>query len=391
MKSLPQFWKNPLEALLFIAILLMLFGTVNVFSASFVAAGQQYHDSYFYIKRHLMVLGFGLLSLFICAKLDYRRLKGRPLTYLMIGTVIILALVPYIGLAANGATRWIRLIGINFQPSEVAKLTMVLLSAAYLGPRLDRKRRITLISGPVIIAFIMGLLVIRQPDMGTAVVIVSLCLVLYMIVGIPREQVLFLCLSCAGLCLYLVYAATYRAERIAAWIDPWAYQQGIGYQAVQSQLAIGSGGLLGTGLGLGSSKFYYLPEAHTDFAFAVLSQEMGFVGALCVILLFTAVGVYGIRIALKAPDGFGTVLGLGLTLLIVGQAVVNMAMVAGLIPIIGVPLPFISYGGTSLIVNLTAIGMLISIGRRSRGAKQVSEVKSPEPQQRKRRLTLIRR
>jgi cell division protein FtsW len=391
MKSLPQFWKNPLEALLFIAILLVLFGTVNVFSASFVAAGQQYHDSYFYIKRHLMVLGFGLLSLFICAKLDYRRLKGRPLTYLMIGTVIILALVPYLGLAANGATRWIRLLGINFQPSEVAKLTMVLLSAAYLGPRLDRKRRITLISGPVIIAFIIGLLVIRQPDMGTAVVIVSLCLVLYIVAGIPREQALFLCLSCAGLCLYLVYAAAYRAERIAAWIDPWAYQQGIGYQAVQSQLAIGSGGLLGTGLGLGSSKFYYLPEAHTDFAFAVLSQEMGFAGALCVILLFTAVGVYGIRIALKAPDGFGMVLGLGLTLLIVGQAVVNMTMVAGLIPIIGVPLPFISYGGTSLIVNLTAIGMLISIGRRSLGVKQVSEVKSSEPQQPKRRLTLIRR
>lgn len=390
-RSLPQFWKNPLEALLVVTTLLVLLGTVNVFSASFVAASQQYHDSYFYVKRHVMVLGFGLLSLFICAKVDYRRWKGRSLTYVMIGTVIILVLVHYIGLDANGAKRWIRLVGINFQPSEVAKLTVVLLSAAYLGPRLDRKKTITLLSRPVIVAFIMGLLVLRQPDMGTAVVIVGLCLVLYIIAGIPREQTLLLCASCAGLCLYLVYAATYRAERIAAWIDPWAYQQGIGYQAVQSQLAIGSGGLLGTGLGLGSSKFYYLPEAHTDFAFAVLSQEMGFVGAFCVILLFIAVGAYGIRISLKAPDGFGTVLGMGLTLLIVGQAAVNMTMVAGLIPIIGVPLPFISYGGTSLIVNLTAIGMLISIGRRSVFSRQGRAISSPESQKSKRRLTLIRR
>lgn len=390
MKSMPQFWKNPIEALLFIAAVLVLFGTVNVFSASFVSAGQQYHDSYFYVKRHLMVLGFGLVSLFICAKLDYRRWKGSSLTYVMIGTLIVLVLVPYIGLDANGAKRWIRLIGINFQPSEVAKLTVVLLAAAYLGPRLDRKRAITLLSRPVIVSFIMGLLVLRQPDMGTAVVIVSLCLILYILAGIPRDQILFLCVSCAGLCLYLVYAAAYRAERIAAWIDPWAYQQGIGYQAVQAQLAIGSGGLLGTGLGLGSSKFYYLPEAHTDFAFAVLSQEMGFVGVLCIIFLFTVIGVYGVRIALKAPDGFGTVLGIGLTLLIVGQAVVNIAMVAGLIPVIGVPLPFISYGGTSLIVNLTAIGMLVSIGRRSVFNKRVGESKSSEERQPKRRLTLLR-
>jgi len=388
-KPLPQFWKNPVEALLFVAILLVLFGTVNVFSASFVSAGQQYHDSYFYVKRHLMVLGFGLFSLVFCAKVDYRRWKGRPLNYIMIGTLVILALVPYIGLDANGAKRWIRLIGVNFQPSELAKLTVVLLSAAYLGPRLNRKRAITLLSRPVIVAFIMGILVLKQPDMGTAVVIVGLCLMLYLLTGLPRQQILFLCSSCVALCFYLVYAAAYRAERIAAWLDPWAYQQGIGYQAVQSQLAIGSGGLFGTGLGLGSSKFYYLPEAHTDFAFAVLSQEMGFIGALAVILLFTILGIYGIRIALKAPDGFGTILGLGLTLLIVGQAVVNMTMVAGLIPIIGVPLPFISYGGTSLIVNLTAIGMLMSIGRHVPTDIPANAVKSSEPP-RKRRLTLIR-
>ncbi|MBU2700557.1 cell division protein FtsW [Sporomusaceae bacterium BoRhaA] len=389
-KTIPRFWKNPIEALLVITFLLIMFGVINVFSASFVVAGQQYHDSYFYVKRHLMVLVLGLIGLYVCAKLDYHRLKGRPLVYLMFGTLIVLLLVPHIGLDANGAKRWIRLGGINFQPSEVAKLTVVLLSAAYLGPKLDGKRAISLLSTPVFVSCALGFLVLKQPDMGTATVIVGLCLILYILAGIPHDQTIGLCVFFAALCLYLVYAATYRAERIAAWIDPWAYQQGIGYQAVQSQLAIGSGGLLGTGLGLGSSKFYYLPEAHTDFAFAVLSQEMGFVGAVLVLLLFTAIGAYGVRIALKAPDGFGMVLGMGLTLLVAGQAIANIAMVAGLIPVTGVPLPFISYGGTSLVVNLTAIGIMINIGRRGLG-KQVSEDKSFPASPQKHRLKLIRR
>lgn len=389
-KTIPKFWKNPIEALLVVTFLLIMFGVINVFSASFVAAGQQYHDSYFYVKRHLMVLVLGLIGLYICANLDYHRLKGRPLVYLMFGTLIVLLLVPHIGLDANGAKRWIRLGGINFQPSEVAKLTAVLLSAAYLGPKLDDKRAISLLSIPVVVSCVMGFLVLKQPDMGTATVIVGLCLILYILAGIPHEQTVCLCVFFAALCLYLVYAATYRAERIAAWIDPWAYQQGIGYQAVQSQLAIGSGGLFGTGLGLGSSKFYYLPEAHTDFAFAVLSQEMGFVGAVLVLLLFTAIGAYGVRIALKAPDGFGTVLGMGLTLLIVGQAVSNIAMVSGLIPVTGVPLPFISYGGTSLVVNLTAIGIMINIGRRGL-CRQAGEEASLPASPQKHRLKLIRR
>lgn len=395
-KSIPRFWRNPLEALFVVAFLLVLIGTVNIFSASFVAAGQEYHDSYFYVKRHVMIFGLGLISLVFCALQDYHRWRGRPLTYLMMGTLLVLALVPYMGLDANGAKRWIRLAGISFQPSEAAKLTAVLLSAAYLGPRLDHRRYISLISQPVLIAGVMALMVLKQPDMGTAVVIVGLSLFLYILAGIPRQQLLVLIVSFGGLCLYLVYAAAYRAERIAAWIDPWTYQQGIGYQIVQSLLAIGSGGLLGSGLGMGSSKFYYLPEAHTDFAFAILCQEMGFAGALCVIFLITVIGIYGVRIAIKAPDGFGLMMGLGLTTLIVGQAAANIAMVTGIIPVMGIPLPFISYGGTSLLVNLTAIGMLISIGRRGAALPEdeqkpsMSEEEAPIPEK-KRRIRLVRR
>jgi cell division protein FtsW len=197
-------------------------------------------------------------------------------------------------------------------------------------------------------------------------------------------------LVCAAVgVVYLVYAAAYRAERISAWLDPWAYQQTSGYQAVQSLLAIGSGSFLGTGLGKGASKFHYLPEAHTDFAFSVLCQEMGFVGAVLVLILFAMFAWYGIKIALKAADGFGMILAAGMTFLIVGQAVGNIAMVSGLLPVTGIPLPFISFGGTSLIVNFVAVGLLISIGRRV--ATRESRVEPPEDKKRARRLRLIAR
>jgi cell division protein FtsW len=217
---------------------------------------------------------------------------------------------------------------------------------------------------PIAITLIMGVLVLKQPDMGTAAVIVGLSLVLYILAGIPRSELYFLGMSVAAMVVYLVHAASYRAERIWAWLDPWAYQQTSGYQTVQSLLAIGSGGLFGSGLGMGSSKFNYLPEAHTDFAFAVLCQEMGFVGAFVVLMLLGAMAWYGIQIASRAADGYGFMLAAGITTLVVGQAIGNIAMVSGIIPVTGVPLPFISFGGTSLIVNCAAVGLLISVGRR---------------------------
>jgi cell division protein FtsW len=268
------------------------------------------------------------------------------------------------GVDANGAKRWLK-IGFTFQPSEIAKLTAIIMAAAYLGPRIDRGRPVSLFSWPVALTGVMGVLVLKQPDMGTAVVIMALCLVLYLPSGIPRREIYGMLFCGVAGTVYLVYAAAYRAERILAWLDPWAYQQTSGYQAVQALLAIGSGSLLGTGLGKGASKFHYLPEAHTDFAFAVLCQEMGFVGAALVLALFALLAWYGIKIALRAADGFGMMLAMGATFLIVGQAVGNIAMVTGVLPVTGIPLPFISFGGTSLVVNLTAVGLLISVARGS--------------------------
>lgn len=371
-----RFWRNNMEAVICSTLLLFLVGTVNVFSASFVEAGQTMHDSYFYLKRHLMTFSIGMAAMLIMRSVDYKRLKGL-ISLMTLVTIVLLVIVHYSGIEINGARRWIN-IGFQFQPSELAKLTGLMITAGYLGPVIDYGRRVTLLSTPFYVTVLLALIVFKQPDMGTAVIIMGVCLMLYLIAGLPKQQLFILLSGGAAIFVYGTVAASYRAERIAAWLNPWAYQQGIGYQSVQGLLAIGSGGLFGAGFGMGASKFYYLPEGHTDFAFAVLCQEMGFVGAIVVLSLMAMFAYYGVKIALKAPDGFGKMLALGAVVLIVGQAVINIAMVSGLAPVVGVPLPFISYGGTALIVNFTAIGILLNVGRQAENIVPGEEISVPE-------------
>ncbi|AIF54220.1 FtsW/RodA/SpoVE family cell cycle protein [Pelosinus sp. UFO1] len=377
MSRLSRLWRSSTEAVICITLLLFLIGTVNIFSASFVEAGQTIGDGYYYLKRHIMTFGIGMIAMMMMSRIDYHRLN-RLLGPLMLVTVCLLIAVHFVGVQVNGARRWLNL-GFQFQPSELAKLTGLMITAVHLGPLIDRKRRITLLSVPFYIAIILGVMVLKQPDMGTAVIIVGVCLILYILAGLPKQQVFILLGLGAALFVYATFAAAYRAERIAAWINPWAYQQGIGYQTVQGLLAIGSGGFWGTGFGMGSSKFHYLPEAHTDFAFAVLCQEMGFVGAIVVLSLIALLAFYGGKIALKAPDGLGKMLAMGSIVLVGGQAVINIAMVSGLLPVVGVPLPFISFGGTSLIVNLTAIGILLNVGRQADRALPQGPVIESDP------------
>jgi len=358
-----RLWVSNTEAVLYIAFVLFVIGTVNIFSASFVLAGQLLNDSYYFLKRHLLTFSIGFVAMLIAIRIDYRKLN-RFLLLIALVTIGLLIAVKLIGVEANGAKRWLNL-GFKFQPSELAKLTAIILAASYLGPKLDRNRKITLFSIPVYLTVIMAFLVLKQPDMGTASIIIGVCLILYMIAGLPRQQLAgLLAISALG-AVYFTYAAAYRAERISAWLNPWAFQDTTGYQTVQSLMAIGSGSFFGTGLGMGASKFYYLPEAHTDFAFAVLCQEMGFAGAVVVFVLLGALACYGGQIARQAPDGFGKMLALGIVTLIAGQGVANIAMVSGVLPVIGVPLPFISFGGTSLIINMIGIGLLINVGRRA--------------------------
>lgn len=381
-----KLWVSSTEAVFYITLILFAIGTVNVFSASFVLAGQLLHDSYFFLKRHLMFFAIGFVTMLFVARTNYHVLK-RFIMPLALATIGLLIAVHFGGVEANGARRWLNLAGVKFQPSELAKLAVVIITANYLGPLLDRKRKLNLFTGPFWFSLLVFGFVLKQPDMGTGMIIVGLCLLLYLIAGLPRQQITLL--VCAGTlsALLLSFAASYRADRIYAWINPWAYQDSIGYQTVQSLLAIGSGGFWGSGLGMGTSKFYYLPEAHTDFAFAVLCQEMGFIGAAVVLLLLTLLGVYGAKIAAQASDGFGKLLAIGATGLIVGQGIINIAMVSGVLPVIGVPLPFISFGGTSLVINFCAIGLLISVGRRAGVNNRKKGDQSPEPRKKLRLLT----
>lgn len=388
-KGWTRFWRNPMEALFIITLCLIILGTINILNASFVIGEQNYQDSFYFLKRHLGSVFIGLIALIVTANSDYRRLR-RKIGPLFVVTAILLLYVELFGHSANGATRWIKLGFFSFQPSELAKYVAVLFAASILGPRLDRQRKIELFSAPLLLMGLLVGLVVVQPDMGTGMVIAGLYVSLYVLAGIPNKELKILTgLGILGV-IGLIYISSYRSERILAWIDPWRYQSTIGYQTVQSLIAIGSGGFWGTGLGMGSSKFSYLPEAHTDFAFAVICQELGFIGAFILIALFTALAFFGIQVAMKAPDNFGMILGFGMVLLIVGEALFNMSMVAGLAPVTGVPLPFISYGGTALLINLIAIGTLISIARIGLKASKKTEAPA-ESSEAARRLRLIRR
>lgn len=358
-----KLWVSNTEAVLCIMFMLIIIGTVNIFSASFVKAGTEFNNTYYFLNRHLLCLAIGFFCMVMTIKLDYQ--KWRAIVPVLVGaTIISLVLVAVIGIEINGSRRWLNL-GIQFQPSELAKLTTLLLIAAYLGPRIDQKLRISMKTFPMVLIVGMGTLVYKQPDLGTAAIIVGLAFFLHILAGMPKEECVVLILGAVVLAIVLTFSATYRIERIWAWFDPWEFQQDQGYQTVQSIIAIGSGGLSGAGLGMGTSKFYYLPEAHTDFAFAILCQEMGFVGALIVFILLAALAIYSGKIANQAKDGFGKMLVIGVAMLVVGQGVANIAMVSGVLPVIGVPLPFISYGGTSLIVNMVAVGILVNVGRQS--------------------------
>ena len=265
-----------------------------------------------------------------------------------------------------------------------------MLGASYLSGRLNRGQKINISSGEMYVILFMGFLVEMEPDMGTMCIIIGVPLVMLVIAGLNHKKMYALLLGAIvggiGLCLW----QPYRLARVKVMFDPWADAQNYGYQTVQSLSAIGSGGFWGMGLGMGISKYDYLPEAHTDFAFAIFSQENGFIGVLFAFFLFACLAFYSARIASKGKDSFGQMLATGVFILIIGQAVINLAMVVGMGPVVGVPLPFISYGGTSLLVNLSAIGILLNIGRQALLEKKKQALQGGEPAPTVRKLRLIR-
>lgn len=360
-------WDNPKDAVLVLTILLMTIGCINVFSASFVEAKDMFNNGYHYLFQYLK---FGIGGLIGLALLGWGPsyklwLNNRQIWYAIL--FVLLVCVDVFGITNKGAQRWLYIGGFSLQPSELVKLGIIILGAGSLGELVRRGRSVSLFNintcVPFMQAGIFALLVLLQPDMGTASIILALMIGLYIVAGLPLQQLVVLILGAVGLVAALVAVAPYRLARVKIWFDPWQDASNTGYQVVQSLISIGSGGLLGTQFGMGAGKFFYLPEAHTDFAFAIFCQEWGLVGAIFLISIFLLLGAAIQQIAISATTEKGFLLVTGVNFFIVGQAVANMAMVCGLLPVIGVPLPFISYGGTALVVTLAAIGLVLNVAR----------------------------
>ena len=357
-----RFWNNDMEAVIGIMVVLLILGTINVFSSSFILAEAEFDTPYFFLKRHILNIAIGFVVFLICFRIDYRRWR-KSMLIVLIFTIASLILVLLIGPTVNGARRWLPLVVMQFQPAEPAKLVAIMLTAAYAALQVKTKRRINIFTPQMAIIAVMFLLTEQEPDMGTACIIMGTPLIMLAVAGLDWRKLLRLAAVVVAGAIFMILRQPYRLERLKVTWDPWSDAQIVGYQTVQSLSAIGSGELTGMGLGVGVSKYDYLPEAHTDFAFAIFCQENGFLGAIFVFLLFAALAVYAARIAARAKDEYGQFLAIGIMVLVVGQAIANLLMVGGMLPVVGIPLPFISYGGTSLIVTMAAIGILVNIGR----------------------------
>lgn len=358
--------RQPADLILFTAVVVLLaLGVAMVFSASSVKALVEYGDSLHFLKRQLLWAALGLGIMFFTVEVDYRAYRRLSWPTFLLSLVLLL-LVALTGPRIRGTKGWLELGFFNIQPVEVAKLALTSFLASYL----DRKQRAirTFWSGVAVPMMWVGLvvaLVMLQPDFGSAMVIVGMAFLQLFAVGARLEHLSLVALAGLPAVAALAILEPYRLRRLAAFLNPWADPRGSGYQTIQSLLALGSGGLSGLGLGQSRQKFAYLPENHTDFIFAILGEELGLLGTTLVLLLFFIFLWRGLRIALLAPDFFGSALAVGITVMIVFQALMNIAIISGALPITGITLPFISYGGSSLAISLAGIGILLNISKQA--------------------------
>ncbi len=354
------------DRLLIIATLgLLALGVVMVFSASAVYASELFGNAGMFVIRQFIWLLLGLGALFLMTQVDYRRLCQPAVVFPALCVVLVL-LVAVLFLDPSRSThRWIRLGLFSVQPSELAKLALILFLAYFLERRRHAVDDVpgTLLPAGCITAVLVGLILL-QPDLGTAAVIVAIAGAMFFVAGLRLQYLAYLAAAGSVAAYFLIVRVPYRMARIQAFLDPYADPQGSGFQTIQSLLAVGSGGVTGVGLMDGKQKLFYLPEAHTDFIFAVVGEELGLLGAAIVVILFGIIAWRGLRIAALAPDGLARLLAVGVTVMIVGQAFINLSVVIGLLPTKGISLPFISYGGSGLLVMLLGMGLLLNISQR---------------------------
>jgi cell division protein FtsW len=360
-KLVPDIW------LFGATVVLLSAGVVMVYSASAIVAAERFHDPYFFLKKQLFWAVLGSTALWAALRLDYRRLERLVLPALVLAAaLLVLVLIPPIGQAINGTRRWIRLGPVSFQPGELAKLALVLYLATFLARKSDTRESFWRgLVPPLGVAGIMAGLVLLQPDLGNCVTLLALTLALLFVAGCPLRHLALVTLPALPLMALAIYAAPYRLRRITAFLDPWSDPRGSGFQIIQSWLALGGGGLFGRGIGGSQQKLFYLPEPHTDFIFAVIGEELGFVGAVALVGVFVLFVWRGLRVGLRAPEPFGAYLALGITVLIATQTLVNLGVVTGLLPTKGLPLPFVSFGGSALVVTMLATGVLLNISQQT--------------------------
>jgi cell division protein FtsW len=352
--------------LVVVVFALTLIGIAMVYSASGIKALDALEDPRYFLGWQSLWAALGLVGMLAATRIDYHRYRVLALPVMALAiTLLVAVLIPSVGTSVNGAARWLRAGPVGLQPAEFAKLALILYLAFWLGARRDRIARGGTTVGFVVITGLILALVFAEPDLGTAIVIGGVALAMYFVAGARLWMFAALAMLSGVLALAGALAHPERVERLMTFIDPWKDPRDAGYQAIQALYGLALGGLSGEGLGAGREKFGFLPFPYTDSIFAILGDELGMIGTLAVIMLFLVLAYRGVRIALRAPDASGALIATGVTTWLVFQAWVNMAVVASLIPMTGITLPFISYGGSSLCVGLIAVGILLNVGRQA--------------------------
>jgi cell division protein FtsW len=355
--------------LLLVTLSLVGVGIVMIYSASAIRAQERFGDPTFFLKKQLVYACVGLLAMVWAVGRDLKTFQRlTPILFLGSLLLLLLVLVPHIGIRINGARRWIRFFGFSFQPAELAKLSMILFLASYFARRQDRLGEF--LDGfvpPLCMTGLMAGLIILQPNFGTAAILLFAAAVLFFVGGARISHLLATAGAALPLLAFLIMRSAHGKTRFLALLDPARVSAKATYQLDQSFNALGPGGLFGRGLGDSMQKLFFLPEPHTDFIFAIVGEEMGFVGAMLVVVLFGLFLWRGTRAAVRADDPYASYLAIGITGLIVGQAALNMGVVSGLLPTTGVPLPFVSFGGSSLTLTLFGVGVLLNVSRHAAG------------------------
>jgi cell division protein FtsW len=351
-----------------VIVILNLIGLVMVLSASSVESLREYGSSWFFFERQVAWVAAGAGLFVIGTRLEPQRLR-RVAAPLLLGALVllVLVLVPGLGVTVNGSRRWLGAGALRFQPSEVAKLALVVFVAHLFGRAGEQRRDAPVSPYPALVALgVVAVLVLGEPDMGTALVMAIVVGAMALVAGAPLRTMVGIGTVGVSLALMVGMMEPYRRARLMSFMHPFNDHSNAGYQVVQSLVGVASGGPAGVGLGASRAKWGFLPNAHTDFIFAIIGEELGLIGTLLVVGLFVALAVLGIRTALRAPDRYSTLLATGITTWICGQAVINIGAVIGLLPVTGVPLPFVSFGGSALLFTMAAAGLLVNIAARAR-------------------------